>query len=80
MPEMTLSETIERAMAKAVLDVQAQSEAIAAEGELSPAEKAEAIAAINEPDAMRARMLEARTAAKAAWLAAQAAERASPGE
>lgn len=75
---MTLAETIEQAMSQAmsqaVLAVQAESEAIAAEGELTAEEKAAAIEAINEPGAVQARMLEARAAAKAAWEAAASQE------
>lgn len=58
--------TIEAAMAQAVLDIQAASEAIWADPAISLEEKNEKIAVLNHPDAVRATMMKYRADAKAA--------------
>jgi hypothetical protein len=62
----TLGQAIEQAMAQAVRDTQAESEAIAAEAG-DEANKQARIAVLNDPIAVQARMMTYREKALAAW-------------
>jgi hypothetical protein len=65
--EMGLGSMIEHAMAQAILDIQAESEAIQAETGSTDADKKARLDALNAPANVHARMQEARVKVKADW-------------
>lgn len=76
--DVSLGMMIEAAMAQAVKDTQKDSEAIWADAGMSDEEKKTSIAVLNDPAALRARMMQYRDKLRADWYAAAAVEGGPP--
>lgn len=68
--DVSLAQQIEEAMEQAIHDTQTDSEVIWAETETTPEDKAVRIAALNDPETLRARMMQYRDKLVADWTAA----------